>query len=705
MGELIFVVNNLLAVLVAFLAAEVFMKGREAWRRVLAVTAGFPVIVVSVVLILGSVGKLTAVSAMVLLGATASVLGIARWRCRSKAGQIAHETLTKSEYGTTQKIEYTMCLVLLAGLMGLLAGRFFLHGVYFKHDDLSYHAPPVARWLTEGRLSLAPFGYHAYYPFNTEILSLWFMLPLRSDAYVSLAGLYWLILLVVAAAVLCSGQGYSKSIALLTGVLLLCSTMIRGWAKSFAAVDVAGAATVLAAVAFAVPSLGETSGRRRVVDAGYCGLLAGLATGCKMSLAPAAIIIFLWLIVGERKSLKLSSRLAMVAIFVVGGAAMSGYWYLRNLFLTGNPVFPAEFGPFAGPLGSEQQYRTELISWIVASPADLQQWKYILSKVIRWPFGLFILCAMGYAAAIGSALGRKFSTNRQEFFAKSALLTAGLILLALYPLTPFSGTFNAPDAKLFVERRYLIPPFAIGMVLFSQLIAGRGRRGRLFCILAVVGAVLPWGGSSSVNAAFNAAVLAGGGCILYSWDKLRRLFFLIPARRLVLLMCLAAGLIGLALCRSHQKQLTDGRIYNYGDEVRPIGAGWAALEMLPKGSRVSWFGPTAYQYYPIFGRWLQLVPRRVNADGSSYEHLHLRWLRDPKSTTWWAKRKVGDLSKLTENLLENKIDYVFVTKWNSDEWPVQQNILAESGKAKRIYDDGYSAIWQVSGPRGSGLPP
>jgi hypothetical protein len=47
------------------------------------------------------------------------------------------------------------------------------------------------------------------------------------------------------------------------------------------------------------------------------------------------------------------------------------------------------------------------------------------------------------------------------------------------------------------------------------------------------------------------------------------------------------------------------------------------------------------------------------------------------------------------NLIANNINYVLVTKESLDRWPPQQHILATSGRAQPVYDDGYSTIWKM----------
>ena len=68
--------------------------------------------------------------------------------------------------------------------------------------------------------------------------------------------------------------------------------------------------------------------------------------------------------------------------------------------------------------------------------------------------------------------------------------------------------------------------------------------------------------------------------------------------------------------------------------------------------------------------------------------LAAREIRDRIKAMAW-KSGYGD------NLEAVGLDYVLVTKWNRDEWPEQYEVLAQSGPAQKVYDDGYSVIWEL----------
>jgi len=81
------------------------------------------------------------------------------------------------------------------------------------------------------------------------------------------------------------------------------------------------------------------------VDAAYAGLLAGLAVGTKVSMAPAAVILALWFLFPRQGSnLRLPGRAALVVVFTIGAALTGLFWYARNVVWTGNPLSPGARG-------------------------------------------------------------------------------------------------------------------------------------------------------------------------------------------------------------------------------------------------------------------------------------------------------------------------------------------------------------------------
>ncbi|MBM4043474.1 MAG: hypothetical protein FJ290_33735 [Planctomycetes bacterium] len=375
-------------------------------------------------------------------------------------------------------------------------------------------------------------------------------------------------------------------------------------------------------------------------------------------------------------------RLASAGVFALAALATGGYWYVRNVALTGNPLFPAAAGPLAGPFGADEQWRTRLISWILKAPTDVKQWLFLAKAHVDWPTGLFVLAAAGYAGGIWRLL-RRGAPEDSAAALRRLLLAVGVLLLVLYPLTPFSGTNNNPVGELRIALRFLLAPFAIGLVLFSPLVSGSLGRRAFWFSLGLFAAMCAWPGAA--GALFAAA--AAAGCLLAAEQV--RIYGLL---RGVLAL---AFLAFVAFWAAGRKPGNDALWATAGGVEQPIGPAWQAVRKLPSGSRIAWFGPAAYRYYPLFGPTFSLVPCAVTEEGRLRPPLHVRWRERPEECRWWEPPEPR-LDALVVNLRAAAIDYVLVTKYDSTEWPPQQRVLAASGEAQAVYDDGYSTVWRLA---------
>jgi hypothetical protein len=688
MGPVFFVLSNVFAATCAYVTADMTMKDREPWRRALATTAGFPIVVLFVVLSLGNVGHLSAGSIVLMVGVMASAAMGVRWYAAKNMRAVVPRK-HQNDCCETDPLIRPMSIALMAGFGGGWVVLLSFWRTDFAWDDLSYHATAVAHWIVDGQISLAPQNYHAYYPFNAEVISLWFMLPFRADGLASLSGLYWGILLVVAGAALVVAQGHTRATATFVGALMLVSPVLLQAAQTFSAVDLAGSASVLAALALAIPSRANQTRTAHFADAAYAGLLAGFATGCKVSFAPVPAIIFVWQMFGWRRYGHPGAAIWSAVIFAAAAVTTGTYWYARNWLLTGNPVFPAALGPFDGPFGAAEQSRTKLIHWILAAPTDLGMW-FSLGSHVNWSFGLFLLATVGYSMTLWTLVRNWQTLNTNNSAIPLLLLLTGLVLLVIYPFMPFTGTANDPQAPLEISKRFLIAPFAIGMVLFASCLR-RDHHHRTFWICV---AILAVASAEQTNRLLSFVIMGAGSISLLLWLRMRRMIFPSHFNSALRIAALPGIVLLIALLAPYKQRLTDFGIYAYGSPQHPIGRAWQAIDRLPTGSRVAWLGRSAYQYYPIFGRSLQLTPIAINSDGSSQQPMHEVFRR--KHIQWWGDdQDGGDLSNLVPNLVSNDVAYVLISKWDQDKWPPEQEFLANSGQAESIYDDGYSAIWKI----------
>lgn len=700
MCYILFIVNNTLAILLSIFLSDIAFGERSALRRFFVFVVTFPLVIFFSMFVLGLVGQLTAAAVAVLLGCFCIFFGILDFRL----SKVRLRSISKEPHWfITSK---TLWLFLSGGLIisvagGLFVGKFVLNGTCFGPDDLSYHTTFAAYRIVNGDLSIGLTNYHAYFPFNAEIISTWFMLPFHNDSMASLAGWYWLVLMSAAIIFLLSSMQNSVFAALFTVAIVLSSALIQKSVKSFSAVDLAGPVMVLTAVTFALPLDKNRSKHQRFVDVLYSGLAAGFAAGVKVSFTPICIILFLWFALTEFKTLSLRIRVKVLLIFTCSSFLAGGFWYLRNFYLTGNPLFPMETCLFSGPFPSEWLSRTSLIAWILGNPRDAEQWKYLIKAHMNWPVSLFLLSVSGYIGSICSLVRRGGASGDQKASARFLLILVGLVFCAFYPLMPFTGATANLGSRLNIQLRFCALQFIIGVILFSFLLERSGKLNLFWFWAAVLALALRWGFRAE-KIILTVGALAFLKAVSFSWHRYIKDFFVrIPVKTVVLVIYLAAGLFGLLAFYPRQKQLTDQRIYDCGKRYFPIGLAWRALEQLPPGSSVTMYGVYPGRSYPYFGRQLQLKPVITEADGIRRKPFHVYRKTMPEKAIFkepGTQEEISEfqLGKLIDNLVSGGIEYVLVSRWWTGEWPIQHTVLAVSGGATKIYDDGYSVIWQLT---------
>jgi hypothetical protein len=190
------------------------------------------------------------------------------------------------------------------------------------------------------------------WPATGELLTAWFMTFTHSDRLAGLTGLVPLPLAIVACAGLARELGASARTATLAGLLL---GMTPAWLAlaGTSYPDPGFAAAVVAAWWLGLRILrhdGSTS----------AGLLLGIAAGLALGIKGSGLVLIgpilgavgavtLWRLAGAARRggrwwQPLAVGLGVLAPLVLLGLA----WYIRNLVIHGNPLYPVGFGPFPG---------------------------------------------------------------------------------------------------------------------------------------------------------------------------------------------------------------------------------------------------------------------------------------------------------------------------------------------------------------------
>ena len=418
-----------------------FVDRPTSWQFPVAV-ALFPVLIANTLTGLGVMGLLTPHSG----GLVMVVLAVALWIAGRRHGIFVRRGDRPASVGLTR--EALVGLAALVGVLLLPLARGLLAGPRFGYDDYTYHAPYVTQWMLDGRISLLPFNYHAYFPFNAELFSLWFMLPIGEDTYVGLGGAYWLVAAAISVAALARSMGRQVEGAHFAGALVLASSLIAVVALRFSANDLAGSVMIASTLVV----LGDSRDGRRWSEVLVAGLLVGFGLGAKLTLLPAVVVLVAWIAWGRRGARAISALTGHVGLFLAGVVVSTGYWYGRNWILTGNPFFPGAIAFFDGPLGATEQDATKFATFLFTDP--LETLRISIPAMTDWPVILWLVAAYGYLhgfAVILRKRGSDFSPHREI---EAMLFLVGMSLLLAFPFQPFGGAPTTPVRRWLRSRAF-----------------------------------------------------------------------------------------------------------------------------------------------------------------------------------------------------------------------------------------------------------
>jgi hypothetical protein len=221
----------------------------------------------------------------------------------------------------------------------------------FNFDSLWYHMP----YAVEFAKSHSVTGFHPtetvltnwFYPQNSELLHGVGVLLTQRDTLSLFINFGWLAVAFLAA--WCVGRPYGRGPLCVasTAVVLECHTLVvrePGAGKN----DVVAAALILAAIAILLNAASRSGGGGRMVPVGWPLAAAGLAVGLAVGTKLTAVAIAAALTVAVIALAPPARRWAASGWWFGSALAAGGYWYLRNLIASGNPLPQAEH---LGPIG------------------------------------------------------------------------------------------------------------------------------------------------------------------------------------------------------------------------------------------------------------------------------------------------------------------------------------------------------------------
>jgi hypothetical protein len=342
-------------------------------------------------------------------------------------------------------------------------------------DSTWYHGPFAAGFFQGGDTwdlhLIAPQFLAWFYPANAEIFHAVGMLAFGRDVLSPLLNLGWFVGCLVAC--WCIGRPYRVAPwSLALGAVALSLPVLSDQAGE-ARNDIVGIFFLLAAVAVALNAWAARREGEADLPLGaliVTGLAAGLAAGTKLNfLLPAAVLVLGIALIapaGTRWRALVATGLAALA----GG----GYWYLRNLIHTGNPLpWFDDLGPISLPAPDQALGGREGHS-VLGYLTDGSVWSDWLLPGLH--DGLTLLWPLFVALAL---IGLLLCLGRRSNPALRVTGAVGLAAAFAWLIAPTSASGPEGMPRGFESGlRYLAPALALGLAVLPAALLPRVARWR-----------------------------------------------------------------------------------------------------------------------------------------------------------------------------------------------------------------------------------
>ncbi len=469
-------------------------KANTPKRVALGILAAFA-LVVSAGGFLGIIGELSLTGFALALWIPAIITTVVEKKRRELTEPSALKT------GKEAPLSRTVIIIGLIGLAmtaGHLAAKISQPTV--EYDELTYHLHLPAQWLLEKRILIidTPFGdaAPAYAPASGELWFAWLMAPMQGrvpnmggfkfigiEALAKVGQFPFFVLLCCAVAMLIRRLEPGKGDYLPVSLLPFVPWILHQSAS--AGVDLMMGACLVASLAFIL----EYRDSGRTTDAAISGLSLGLAFGVKFVAIPYGLVIMIPMavILVLRKNLK--AFLLWLAFLIAFGLP----WYLRNLIICGNPLFPVEIAIGPWTIFPGAYTRAAMLSSVFHTP-DIPS----AIAVSTHAFGLALA-----PLAIGSIIAGLLFMRRHPAWRYVAWI-APVAFALHFLIVPYSSQdrfliWAVALSFLVLSRTPVWKPFQIGLAIIISL--------GVFFSLFGAGFSMRIGGH---------AVYAGGG---FEWEE------------------------------------------------------------------------------------------------------------------------------------------------------------------------------------------
>ena len=699
------------------IAVSMTIAGRTARRAALPTWQGAPALLADGVIALallilvsellglvGALGGVILVVACLIVGGGAVRLEPMLIRAGSRlAGWGRDQEPDQRQAPTVTRIEIGVAIALTLLVAAQWAGPTLLaldRGIY-GGDSLWYHMPLAAHLADSGSVTSLlytdPLYLNWFYPQVSELFHAGGLLLFGNDFLSPLINLAWLGLALYAG--WCIGRPYGAGATSLAAVAsVMAANLLFSRQPGNANNDVVAIALFLSSVALLLNARWPERSSLAAPPMGailVAGLAAGLAIGTKLTVVPPVLALTLgviWISTGDR----LRAAGSWLGAMAVGG----GYWYARNLIVSGNPFPWQDIGPIhhAEALQGRHPYA------IVHYATDTDVWGRFFTPALHerlgdlWP---------GYLAlAVIAVLLVLWRGGRVE----RMLAVVALISAIAYLITPLGA--SGPDGSPIGFRlniRYLAPGLVLALTLLAippPFLKGRaaGRLGDaerlwrfatlgLFVILTVVSA----GAVGAIDTdripgtiALALAVIALPVLLLF---LSRRGLQPVPLAAIGAVALIALAVFGRFAQEDYLKQRYASTAPDYPKTEHPaveLSQGLGAAYNWARGThdaKIALSGTLGALFqYGLWGGDSSNDVRYIGQHGSrgSFDEI-------PECPEWIGALNDGDFDYVVTTPTYHQDDPA------ADTAPVQRDWISRAGNIQHVAGAGLVDVWRVTG--------
>ncbi|MGA8216944.1 MAG: hypothetical protein WB771_00120 [Solirubrobacterales bacterium] len=581
-------------------------------------------------------------------------------------------------------------------------------GIY-GGDSLWYHLPLAAHIAgtgsVTGLLYTDPLYLNWFYPQVSELLHAGGLLLFGNDFLSPLINMAWLGLALFAG--YCVGRPYgtgpvgAAAVASVTAANLLVSRQ-PGNANN----DIVAIALFLSSVAVLLNSRWpdrQSSGASSAAGGPpsgallVAGLAAGLALGTKLTVVPPVLALTVGVIWISGAGHRLRASAEWIGALAVGG----GYWYVRNLIVSGNPFPWQDIGPIhhAEALQGRHPYS------IAHYATDTSVWGRYFTPALHERFG--DLWPAYLALAVIAVLLVLWRGGRME----RMLAVVAVLAAVAYLLTPLgaSGPEGIPRGFR-LNIRYLAPGLVLALTLLAipprfageQRVWRLGTRARLWRLgtLAILSALVVV--SAGAIGAIDTGRIPGTAALALALIALPLLLVLLSRRGLSPVALAGIGLAALIalaifgrMAQTHYlEERYSSTASDYPKTEQPaveLGQGLGAAYDWANGThdlRIALSGTMGALFqYPLWGGDSSNSVTYIGNHGPRGSFTEI-----PECPEW-----IGALN-------DGGYDYVVTTPTYhqddpaADTAPVQREWISHGGNVQRVAGAGLVDVWKITGP-------